>query len=573
MNRRRRQSVRMSRGRFYVVIIAMAAAVAVLIARAADVQLLRNDFYQDQGNARHVRQVPIVAVRGAILDRNGEPLAISSPIHSVWGNPAEMLRHPDRLVELARALGMSSEALARRIGQRAEREFVYIRRHVAPDLAETVAALEIPGVSLEREYRRYYPAGEATSHVLGMTDIDERGQEGLELAFNEWLSGASGMKRVVKDLYGRTIENVELVQQPRQGRDLVTTVDRRLQYLAYRALKAGVAERGARSGSVVALDVRSGEVLAMANVPSYNPNDRSRSPGESIRNRAVTDFFEPGSVIKPFTVAAALESGRYRRDTVVHTSPGFLKVGAYTIRDFRDYGDLDLTGILTKSSNVGASKLALNLEAGHLWDAYKRFGFGEVSGSGFPGESPGLLPHFQRWREVEQAAISYGYGLSTTPLQLAQAYAAIANRGRIRAPTFVKGALNPDSAVIDPTLANRLVEMMETVTGDLGTGTRAAVPNYRVAGKTGTSRKAADDGYDDRYVATFAGFAPASDPQIVVVVSVNDPATEEYGGGQVAAPVFREVMQAALRLTGIAPDNLMEDEPVRATNFLAGGQP
>lgn len=569
MSRRRRQVQRRSRGRYLTVVGAFVVGVAVLIGRAADIQLIRNEFYQQQGDARHVRQVPLMAMRGAILDRNGEPLAVSSPVASVWGHPGEMLTYADRLPELAQVLGLDAEALARQLGQRSSREFVYIKRHVNPAIAEAVADLAMPGVALEREYRRFYPAGEATAHVLGMTDIDERGQEGLELAFDDWLAGSFGAKRVVKDLHGRTVENVELVRQPRPGRDLVTTLDRRLQYLAYRALKAAVAEHLAGSGSVVVLDAATSEVLAMVNLPSYNPNDRSRSPGASIRNRAVTDFFEPGSVLKPFTIAAALESGRFRPETLIDTSPGFVKVGSYTIRDFRDYGTLDLTGILTKSSNVGATKLALSLDAGHLWDIYQRFGFGVVSGSGFPGESPGLLPHFDRWREVEQAAIAYGYGLSTTTLQLAQAYAAIANRGRIRAPTFVRGSINPDSAVIDPALADRLIAMLETVTAEAGTGTRAAIPNYRVAGKTGTSRKASGDGYDDRYVATFAGLAPASAPRLVVVVAVNDPGSEAYYGGQVAAPVFREVMAAALRLQGIPPDDLLG----KSATYLAEVRP
>lgn len=560
--------MRVHPGRYYTVLVLFALLGSLLLARAADIQLLRDQFYRDQGDARHVRLVPVNAVRGAILDRNGEPLAISTPVDSVWGNPKEMLSRPDRLPELAEILDLDAETLARRVSQRSEREFVYLRRHVAPDIAERVDALEFPGVALEREYRRFYPAGEAAGHVLGMTNVDDVGQEGLELAFNEWLIGEPGQKRVVKDLYGRVIENVELVKQARQGRDLVSSLDRRLQYLAYRELKSAVAEFGARSGSVVVLSVANGEVLAMVNQPSYNPNDRTRNAGAAMRNRAVTDFFEPGSVIKPFTLAAALESGRYGHNSEVDTSPGFLQVGSYTIRDHRDYGVLDMTGILTKSSNVGASKLALSLEAGHLWDIYRRFGFGTVTGSAFPGESPGILLHHGRWREVEQAAVSYGYGVSTTPLQLATAYAAIANQGRIRAPSFVKGAVNPDSAVIDPQLARQLIGMMETVTATAGTGTRAALTHFRVAGKTGTSRKASQEGYSDRYIATFAGMAPASNPQLVVVVVINDPASEEYYGGQVAAPVFREVMGAALRLMNIAPDNLLASPP----NYVAGGE-
>ncbi|MEM7706954.1 MAG: penicillin-binding protein 2 [Pseudomonadota bacterium] len=564
MNRRSSERIEVLPSRFYVLLLGMGLCAVALLARAIDLQVLRQEFYQNEGDARHVRQVEIAASRGMILDRNGEPLAISTPVQSIWTKPRELLETPNGVARLASVLGLEEEALNRRLTQRIEKSFVYVKRRVAPALAEAVAELELPGVQMEREYQRFYPAGEVAAHVLGFTDIDDQGQEGLELSFDDWLRGSPGSKRVIKDRLGKTIENVELIKSATPGRNLNTTLDRRLQYLAYRSLKTAVMEFGARSGSAVVLEVATGEVLAMVNQPSYNPNQRS-GRYEHMRNRAITDFFEPGSVIKPFSVAAVLESGQYAPDSEVETAPGYQQLGAYTVRDAINYGTLDLTGVITKSSNVGISRLALSLNARHLWDVYQRFGFGQITGSGFPGESPGMLPEHTRWREVEKAAVSYGYGLSTTPLQLAQAYAAIANNGRIRAPSFVKGSVNPDRAVVDPKIALELSNMMETVTRDGGTGTRAAVPHYRVAGKTGTSRKASAKGYNDRYVATFAGFAPASAPQIVVVVSINDPSSEEYYGGQIAAPTFRAVMEGALRLLDIPPDDLLPIPPTNQT--------
>ena len=567
MNRRSRQSMPAHASRLHVVLVVLTLMASALVARAIDLQLLNAEFYQRQGDARHVRTVPIDVVRGAILDRNGEPLAISTPVESVWANPQEVLKEPKRIPELAEVLGLSAEELQRKLGQRAARDFVYLRRHVLPEKAAEVAALGIQGVSLRREYRRFYPAGEAASHILGITDIDDRGQEGLELAFNDWLSGEPGEKRVVKDRWGRVIEDIELVRESEPGRDLHSSLDRRLQYMAYRELKQAVARHHAQSGSVVVLEVDTGEVLAMVNQPAFNPNERSRPRDGSMRNRAVTDVIEPGSVIKPFSLAAALESGRFYPHSKIDTSPGYIQLDTYTIKDHHNYGVLDLTGILTKSSNVGVSKIALSLEPKHLWHMYERFGFGNVTGSGFPGESAGILPMYDRWRESDHAAVSYGYGLSATPLQLAQAYSVIASEGRIRPPTFVHGAQSADSAVLDPALARQVIQMMETVTAEEGTGTRAALRNYRVAGKTGTSRKIVGDGYADRYIATFAGFAPVSDPQIVVVALINDPDTDAYYGGEVAAPLFRSVMEAALRIMNVAPDDLLESSP----QYMAGG--
>jgi cell division protein FtsI (penicillin-binding protein 3) len=533
----------------------MLLAAATVVARAVNLQVMEAEFLQSQGEARYLRDVSIPTVRGSILDRNGEPLAVSTPVESVWAHPGELLQAADHIPMLAGLLEADAEDMERRLTQRANREFVWLRRQINPDLADKIRELDIPGVFLQREYRRFYPTGEVSAQVLGFTNIDDVGQEGLELSYNDWLQGQPGAKRVIKDRFGRVVQNVELIREAKPGRDLQLTIDRRLQYLAFRDLKTTVMEFGARSGSVVVLDVDTGEILAMVNYPSYNPNASSRHPSEGLRNRALTDVLEPGSVMKPFAVAATMEAGIATRDMMVDTSPGVINVSGHDIRDVRDYGEISVERILTKSSNVGVVQLVLSMDARHLWSMYSRFGFGSVAGTGFPGESAGVLRDYERWRKLEQATLAYGYGLSVTPLQLSRAMAAIADEGRLRQPTFIAGANNPPHSVLDPNLANQLKGMLETVTGPDGTGQAAAVEGYRVAGKTGTSRKAAAGGYGDRYVASFAGFAPVSDPELVAVVVVNDPSGEAYYGGQVAAPLFSSVMAAGLRLFNVPPDD------------------
>ncbi|AKS42732.1 peptidoglycan D,D-transpeptidase FtsI family protein [Wenzhouxiangella marina] len=534
----------------------MLLACMVLVGRAVNLQVMESEFLQSEGEARFLRQVAIPTVRGSILDRHGEPLAVSTPVDSIWAHPGTLLQESEKLPMLASLLEMPAEELERRLTQRASREFVWLERRVHPDLAERVMALGIPGVHLEGEYRRFYPTGDVTAQVLGFTNIDDFGQEGLELAYNSWLQGEPGAKRVIKDRLGRTVQEVELVREMQPGRDLQLTLDRRLQYLAFRELKAAVMEFEARSGSIVVMDVGTGEVLAMVNYPSYNPNAPERGVSDGLRNRAVTDVLEPGSVIKPFAMAAVLEAGIATPEMVVDTSPGTMEVAGHTIRDVRNYGELTVTDLLTKSSNVGIVDLVLSMDARHLWGVYSRFGFGNVTGTGFPGESAGVLRDYERWRKLEQATLAYGYGLSVTPLQLTRATAAIADGGRLRQPTFVLDTDNPPQSVLDPVLARQLALMMETVTQPGGTGTRAAIPGYRVAGKTGTSRKAGGGGYNDRYVASFTGFAPASRPRLAATVVINDPGGEEYYGGQVAAPVFARVMDAGLRLFNVPPDQL-----------------
>jgi len=551
--------------RLYAFLLVFGLCAVALVARAVNLQVVDTEFLQDQGEARYLREVKVPTRRGNILDRNGEPLAVSTPVDSLWVNPKELLQAPGDIEPLARVLGVEAEEIERRLNQRADREFVWVRRRLHPDVAAEIEALALHGVFLQKEYRRFYPAGEVTAHVIGFTNIDDVGQEGLELAYNDWLQGRPGLKRVIRDRLGRTVEEIEMIREAEPGRDLSLTIDRSLQYLAYRELKRTVLKHGARSGSVVLLDVTSGEVLAMVNQPSYNPN-HADIDSEGLRNRAVTDVFEPGSVMKPFAVASALETGRWNPATPIDTTPGRISIGGHTISDHHNYGPIDLTRLITKSSNVAATKVALDLAPEHMWNTYNRFGFGDVTGSGFPGESAGVLRNHQRWRRVEQATLSYGYGISVTVLQLAEAFAALADEGRLRRPSLVMGATNPPTSILDPAIARQVAAMLETVTGPEGTGKAARVRNYRVAGKTGTSRKAGAAGDASRCIASFAGFAPASDPRLVAVVVINDPSGDQYYGGLVAAPLFATVMEGALRLMNVPPDDyvLAHAEPAPA---------
>ncbi|HEX5514888.1 MAG TPA: penicillin-binding protein 2 [Gammaproteobacteria bacterium] len=541
-----------------MLLLVFAVLGCVLLWRAVDLQVLDKQFLQGQGDARHLRVVEIPAHRGVIADRNGEPLAISSPVSSVWVNPKEFIAGAADTARLARLLDLEPRLLERRIGERADREFLYIKRHVEPDLGEQVMALSLPGVALQHEYRRFYPAGEVTAHVVGFTDIDDRGQEGVELAYNDWLQGDPGAKRVVRDRYGRIVDDVESLREPSPGKPLRLSIDRRLQYLAYRELKAAAAEQRVRAASLVLLDVTTGEVLAMVNQPGYNPNNRAEINGQVARNRAVTDAYEPGSTIKVFSVAAALESGRFRPDSVIDTGRGYMQVGSYTIHDSRAYGKIDVSTLIQKSSNIGIAKIALELAPETIWNLYARLGFGMPVGTGFPGEAVGLMPSRPPQRPAERAALAYGYGLSVTPLQLASAYATIAADGVRRPVSFL--ALEramAEEQVISPVAARQVRAMMETVVADGGTAPQARVPGYRVAGKTGTARKAAAGGYAEKaYLSYFAGFAPASKPRLAMVVVLDEPSAQYYYGGRVAAPVFSRVMGGALRLLNVPPDDL-----------------
>ncbi len=549
------------RGRFLLVMGAVGCAMALLAFRGVDLQVLNKDFLQQQGTARHLRVVSIVAHRGSILDRDGEPLAVSTPVDSVWVEPKEFMRAKSRWGELARVLEMDRKQLEKMLAGREHRGFVYIKRRIAPSLAERVMALEIPGVSLQREYRRYYPAGEVTGHLLGFTDVDDVGLEGIELAYDNWLRGTPGSKRVIKDRLGHIVEDVEQIRRPRPGRDLRLTIDRRIQYLAYRELLAAVKRHKARAGSVVVLDARTAEVLAMVNQPAFNPNNRQDLRGERYRNRAVADMFEPGSTLKPFTIAAALQSGHYRPDSLIDTAPGYYRVGGHTVRDNRNYGLIDVSTVIQKSSNVGASKIALSLSPETIWQAFHRVGFGEPTSADFPGESSGVFTDYDGWSELERATLSFGYGVAVTALQLARAYTVLASALPLLPFSVVmneQGAL-PESGppVFSRQVVQQVRHMMERVVSPEGTALKASVPGYRVAGKTGTVRKSIAGGYaEDRYLALFAGMAPASDPRLVMVVVIDEPRAGEFYGGEVAAPVFAKVMAGALRLLAVPPDGL-----------------
>ena len=538
-----------------VVFTLLALAGLVLIWRAVDLHVVHKEFLRDQGEARYLRVVALPAHRGMITDRNGEPLAVSTPVESVWANPRELATAQSDWPRLAALLDLDSAALKEYLGQRLEREFVYIKRRIDPDLAARVMALKIPGVALQREYRRYYPEGETMAHVVGITNVDDLGQEAIELAYDDWLHGIPGAKRVIKDRLGRIVENVESLSMPRPGRELRLSLDRRIQYLAYRELKTALLKHKAKSGSLVVMDAGTGEVLAMVNLPAYNPNRSNGPRSEHKRNRAVTDQFEPGSTIKPFTIAAALESGLYRPDTLIDTAPGLMRVGSKSVRDTHDYGRIDVTTVLQKSSNIGATKMALAIPREQFWSMLSGVGFGASTGSGFPGEANGVLTPYVRWREVERATLAFGYGTSVTALQLASAYAVIANGGQLHPASFLP-VKNPSNSnrVMQPETAAALRIMLERATEEGGTGTLAQVAGYRVAGKTGTAHKVGARGYDkDRYLALFAGFAPASHPRLVTVVAINEPSGAQYYGGLVAAPVFANVMAGALRLLNIAP--------------------
>jgi cell division protein FtsI (penicillin-binding protein 3) len=550
-------------GRVTLVLVFFSLIAVALAARAVHLQVFNREFLNQQADTRHLRRERISAHRGTITDRNGEPLAISTPVDSIWANPKELAPAVDEVPQLARILGLDPQLLMRRITRSMDKEFLYLKRHLGPEQAQQVLGLKLPGVNVQREYRRYYPAGEVTGHLVGFTDIDDEGQEGLELAFNHWLAGESGAKRVLKDRLGRSVENVESIRPARHGKNLRTSIDLRIQYLAYRALKAAIQSYNAESGSIVVLDVGTGEVLAIVNQPTYNPNDRSQFSAERYRNRAVTDIFEPGSSIKPLVVAAALETGDFRPSSIIDTAPGFVTVGAKTIEDSRNLGRVSLTTILARSSNVGVTKLAMALQPDQLWQTMTEFGLGSLTSSAFPGESAGLLTHFTNWKPISQATLAYGYGVSVTALQLAQAYSTLGNGGRLN-PVSLVALESPVEGrqVIAPDTAAAVRRMLEEVVRPGGTGMKAAVQGYRVAGKTGTAWKFAAGGYSkDKYISIFAGLAPASDPRLAAVVVIDEPSGELYYGSDVAAPVFAEVMTESLRLLAVPPDALPARDP------------
>lgn len=556
----RHSAPRSFRWRAHFLVGLLGLAGAALLCRAVDLQLFEYGFLSKQGDARFTRVVDIAAHRGTITDRYGEPLAVSTPVDSIWVNPKQIAAAPGQVGRLARALDTNRQELLRRVTSNLDRDFLYVTRQSQPAEAARIKALGIPGVYLSREYRRYYPAGEVTGQLIGFTNVDDQGQAGLELAYDPWLTGIDGEKRVIQDRYGRIVQDIESIRPARPGRDLVLSIDLRIQYLAYRALKEQVTEQKAASGAIVVIDIATGEVLAMVDQPAFNPNDRDQMLPGRYRNRAVTDVYEPGSSMKPFFVAAGLISGRYNDRSIIDTSPGFIKVGTHVFTDEHDLGPVDIAMILAKSSNVGMAHLALSLPPSLIWTTLRGFGFGQLATSGYPGESAGLLAPLRNWRPIDIATMSHGYGISVTTLQLAHAYATIGALGIARPISFLRVDTPPaGTRVMNPRLCRELIAMMRSVISMEGTAPLAAIPGYTVSGKTGTAWKAEDGSYEQHhYVSIFAGMAPASAPRLAAAVMINDPQNGIHLGGDVSAPVFAKVIGRALRLMAVAPDEAVE---------------
>ena len=542
--------------RIYLVAGFFVLLAVTMTTRVVFLHVFDKDFLQDQGDARTITMERINAHRGMILDQKGKPMAVSSPVVSLWANPSELTASGEGMEQLALLLEVAPTEFNSRLEKNSNQTFVYLRRHLPPQVAEKILSYNIPGVYAEREYHRFYPVGEVAAHVVGFTDINDKGQEGVELAYDSWLQGTPGKKKVLKNLYGDIVRDIKPVAEASPGKNLELSLDLRLQYLAYRELKSAIQYYNAASGSVVILDVATGAILALVNQPSYNPNNRATLDLAAVRNRAVTDVFEPGSTVKPFTVAVALQSGRYTPQSTIDTSPGFIKVGKKTIPDPSNYGVLDLGGILEKSSQVGITKLALSLNEYDIWEMFSAVGFGQTTDIGFPGERAGFIPSHRRWKDIERATFAYGYGLTVTPLQLASAYLTIASGGLKRQISLISQESVTEVRVLEQTTATEVMRMLRRVTSN-GTGSRASMDAYTVAGKTGTVRKVGEDGYQDtRHMAFFAGITPAVSPRLVGVVMINEPKGDDYGGGAIAAPVFSKIMAGALRLLNVPPDDL-----------------
>ncbi|MDN3525497.1 penicillin-binding transpeptidase domain-containing protein [Halomonas sabkhae] len=552
----------MGRARYIVMMTLVLIGLGLLAGRIVDLHVFDHTFLKGQGDARTLRVDEIPAHRGMITDRDGNPLAISTPVVTIWANPQDLPDDGIQRLRLARALDRDLDAMNERIERYADREFMYLQRRMTPGAAQEVLDLRVPGVHARKEYKRYYPAGEVAAQLLGVTNIDDQGQEGLELAYQPYLAGVPGKRRVLKDRRGRLVRDLEVLKEAEPGGDLTLSIDQSLQYMAYRELKAAVDENEADGGTLVMLDADTGEVLAMANQPSYNPNNRAGLDPAGLRNQAIVDAFEPGSVMKPLAMSALLETGKFPPDTVVDTSPGWMRIDNYTIRDVSNNGKLTLAGILRKSSNIGMSKLTLQLDEPAVPQRYRALGLDRAPGTGFPGEASGSVPAPVRWSSSQWAALSYGYGLSVSALQLASAYTAIANHGERLPPSLLRLNQAPQGEpVIDPAVADRVLGMMDEVVAP-GTGARRGmVPGYRVAGKTGTVRKTGSDGYEeDTYRALFVGIAPVSDPRIITVVMIDHPRGDAYYGGAIAAPVFSRVAGSALRMLDVPPDRPSQDE-------------
>ena len=531
----------------------LALAFALLAVRSLYLQGIDNGFLQQQGSSRYSREIEVPAHRGRILDRDGEPLAISTPVKSLWAFPAQVDATPAQLAALAKILALPPRTLARKLDP--DDDFAFVAKQVAPETAQRAMALGIKGLHDQNEYRRFYPAGESMSHILGFTGEHDAGQEGIELAQQPWLGGTPGSRRVIINRRGDVVEDVEAIRAPQAGRDLVLSIDARLQHIAFRELRAAIEANRAKAGGLVILDARSGEILALANWPTYNPNARNRVARERMRNRALTDVFEPGSTLKPFTIAAALEAGRVRPDTIVQTAPGSMTIGTATIHDAHPNGALTVAQVIQKSSNVGAAKIALQLPPETMWRVLTECGFGAPPKTGFPGEVGGRLRPPKTWRPIEQATMAYGHGISVNLVQLARAYTIFADNGELKPATLFKTA-GPVAGrpVLKPETAAAVRKMLEMAASPGGTAPKAQVPGYRVAGKTGTAHKLEGHVYTNRYVSSFVGFAPASAPRLIVAVMIDEPTAGAHYGGEVAAPVFATVTGAALRLLAVPPD-------------------
>ena len=526
----------------------------VLIGRAFYLQTLHTDFLQEKGESRYRRDIEISASRGRIADRHGDVLAISTPMKSIWAIPPAATLTPVQTRQLAALLETDVKQLNHKLDT--DKTFVFLRRQIPPAVADQVAALKLPGIGQDKEYRRFYPTGEMTAHMVGFTGVDDKGLEGVELAFHSQLLGQPGSRSVIKDRRGQIVEDVGSIKPPQDGKDIRLALDSKIQYLAYSHLKQAIADNNAKAGGVVVLDVKTGEIVALANWPTYNPNNREGLSGSQLRNRAVTDTFEPGSTLKPFTIGLALDNGKVRSDTIINCAPGRLTIGSATIADAHPHGALTVAEVIQKSSNVGAAKIAAMLPAQKMWQMFDDVGFGQVPHLGFPGEVSGRVRPWKNWRPIEQATMSYGHGISVSLIQLARAYSVFARDGDLIPLSLTRLDSSAPSGVpvFSAKTAREVRTMLEMAVQPGGTAPKAQIPGYRVAGKTGTAYKLVGGHYANKYVASFVGFAPASDPRLIVAVMIDEPSAGQHYGGDVAAPVFAAVMASSLRTLGIAPD-------------------
>lgn len=538
--------------------LALLGGFAVLAGRSFYLQVINNDFLQEKGESRYRRELEISASRGRITDRNGDVLAVSTPMRSIWAIPADVKLTPEQSQNLAKMLEMDGRELNRRLAE--DKNFVYLKRQIPPDTGERIAALKLPGIHQNKEYRRYYPSGDMTAHIVGFTGVDDKGLEGVELAFQDQLLGRPGFRSVIKDRRGQIVEDVGSVKPPQDGKDITLALDSKIQYLAFSQLKQAVDDNDAKAGGAVVVDARSGEILALANWPTYNPNNRANLSGAQLRNRAVTDTYEPGSTMKPFSAALALEKGKFRFDSVINTAPGKLTIGTATISDSHPHGLLTLAQVIQKSSNVGIAKVAGTFPPEEMWTMFDNLGFGQAPKLGFPGEVGGRLRPWKTWRPIEQATMSYGHGISVSLMQMVRAYTVFARDGELIPLTLLKGDGNPvkGERVFSPQTVREVRAMLEMAVQPGGTAPKAQIPGYRVAGKTGTAHKLEGGVYARKYVASFVGLAPASDPRLIVAVMIDEPSSGKHFGGDVAGPTFANIMSGALRTLGVPQDAALQ---------------